>query len=89
MPVDVFAEKMAALSRTFRAQLPDRLLEMQGLLIDGSYAELREIAHRIAGQGGTFGAPEISAAAAEVEEADDMRLPEALAALGAAIGKVH
>lgn len=84
---DVFAEKFAELGRAFRAQLPARLEEMERLGAAGpaGEAELRAIAHRIAGQGGTFGAPEISRAAAAVEDADPRCLAPALAELARAV----
>lgn len=80
---DMFAEKFAELSRTFRAQLPTCLEQMEHLAALGpeGEGELRVIAHRIAGQGGTFGLPEISQAAAAVEDADPNAMAEALADL--------
>jgi HPt (histidine-containing phosphotransfer) domain-containing protein len=86
MPADAFAEKFAELSRAFRAQLPQRLAEMERLAGAGpqGQAALRAIAHKIAGQGGTFGAPGISRAAAEVEAAEPERLRAALDALARA-----
>lgn len=43
---------------------------------DGDRARLREIAHSLAGNGGIFGFPEISAAASAVEDALDENVPE-------------
>lgn len=81
MANDAFAAKFEELRRTFHAQLPERITEMGALLRDGDIAAVQAIAHRIAGQGGTFGLPEISEAAAAVEDAGPDELPAALAAL--------
>lgn len=80
---DDFAAKYEALRQSFRAQLAERLTEMERLADAGpdGLAELRAIAHRLAGQGGTFGAPEISRAASAVEEAPLETVRDALAAL--------
>ena len=87
---DAFAEKLAELNRAFRAQLPVRLAEMERLAAAGPdrWLELRAIAHKIAGQGGTFGAPEVSRAAAAVEDAGPAELTDALAALARAVREV-
>lgn len=89
---EAFAQKLSELGRTFRAQLPARLAELQQLAAaDGPEAltELRAIAHKLAGQGGTFGAPEISAAAITVEEAEPAELPAALVALADAAAGIR
>lgn len=83
MADDAFAAKLAELASQFRAQLAPRIAEMQRLAAGGAFAEVRDLAHQLAGRGGTFGAPEITAAARGVEEASDAELPAALAALAA------
>ncbi len=87
MSADTFAAKMEELRRSFDASLPARLAEMRRLLDLGAdgRAELRSIAHKLSGQGGTFGYPTISAAAAAVEEAEPGDIPATLANLARAI----
>lgn len=83
MADDAFVRKFAELGAAFRAQLPLRLAEMEQLAAAGPEAlpELRALAHKLAGQGGTFGAPEISRAAGAVEDAEPPMVKAALAAL--------
>jgi len=87
VPADAFAEKLVELGRAFRAQLPARLAEIEHLANAGpeGLVELRGIAHKLAGQGGTFGAPALSRAASEVEEAEPARLAAAIAELARAV----
>jgi HPt (histidine-containing phosphotransfer) domain-containing protein len=83
MTNDAFAERLEALRRAFWAQLNERLARMEQLAGDGdeSEAELRSIAHKLAGQGGTFGAPEIGRAAAAIEAAPSVELRQRIAEL--------
>jgi HPt (histidine-containing phosphotransfer) domain-containing protein len=83
---DAFERKMIELGAAFRAELPMRIAEIESLAAGGpeSLPALRAIAHRIAGRGGTFGAPAVSAAARAVEEAEPAELARAVAALAAA-----
>ncbi len=81
-----FARKFAELGAQFRAELPARLAEIRAHLAAGEPDEVRAIAHRLAGRGGTFGAPDITAAGRAVEEADRAALPAAVDALAAVIG---
>lgn len=85
MADDAFARKLAELGRQFRAELPGRIADLERLAAagPGELPALRAIAHRLAGQGGTFGAPEVSAAASAVEDADPADLPAAIARLAA------
>src|SRR3712207_2059309 len=64
---NAFAARLAELQAAFRSQLPARLADMQRLAAGGpaEIAELRAMAHKLAGQGGTFGAAAVGAAAAE------------------------
>ena len=85
---DAFVRKFAELSATFRAQLPQRLVELEAFADAGDIDALRDVAHRLAGQGGTFGAPEVTAAAFGVEAAAPTEVRRALDALRAAAGSV-
>ena len=91
MADDAFARKLAELGGAFRDQLPARLAELDRLVAAGpaGLSELRAIAHKLAGQGGTFGAPEISLAASAVEEAEPAELAAALAALAETAGRLR
>lgn len=82
---DAFARKFAELGATFRAQLPERLAELRHLAETARFDELRAIAHQLAGRGGTFGAPEISAAARALEAAPEAEIAVALEALAATL----
>jgi chemotaxis protein histidine kinase CheA len=54
-----------------------------------AHASIRRIAHSLRGSGGTYGFPEISAAAAAVEEADAADLASRLEALFATLRSVR
>lgn len=82
---DAFARKLAELGATFRQQLPARLAELRRLAEEGRVDDLRAIAHQIAGRGGTFGAPEVTAAARGVEEAPNAEVAAAIDGLALAI----
>jgi len=87
---DAFAARLAALQAAFRSQLPERLADMRRLAAGGpaEIAELRTIAHKLAGQGGTFGAPEVGDAAAAVEHAEPSMLAAAIDRLADAIDRL-
>jgi len=82
---DPFAEKLAELRARFFAQLPARIADMERLIDQGDLPQIRALAHKMAGQGGTFGAPEVSAAAAAAEHAAPEELRHALELLAAAV----
>ena len=72
-----FEAVFAELRETFRRRLPDAAKEMADALdlcegptteLSAALDRLRRTAHSLAGQGGTFGFPSISAAAADLED---------------------
>jgi periplasmic divalent cation tolerance protein len=75
-----YADHLAALRETFRSRLPDYhasfVKARSSFLTSGEegLSELRRLAHTIAGAAGTFGFPEISETALEVEVACDAAL---------------
>lgn len=108
-----FEKRMGMLRRSYVEHLPGRRAELAMLAsaiaknpatghAREKISEIREIAHNLAGSGGSFGAPEVGAMAAAVEHACDAFLETAdppadgawreveklLASLGAAIDGV-
>jgi HPt (histidine-containing phosphotransfer) domain-containing protein len=61
--------EMVALVRTFTADAPKRAQSLEDLLSQGQHEELRRIAHQLKGAGGGYGFPQITDAAARLEEA--------------------
>lgn len=70
---NAFDERMAALRARFIARAAADRAALAEAGQAGDDAEIRRIAHGLAGAAGTFGFPEVSAAALRVEEADDIR----------------
>jgi len=70
----VFDEKMAALRARFLTRAATERLAIMEAARTGGLAEVRRIAHGLAGAAGTFGFPELGTAALKVEEAE----PDAL-----------
>ena len=83
MPIDAFEQKMTELRAIFHARLPVLIADLERLIAEGpaGNASIRALAHKIAGQGGTFGAPSISRAAQEVETAATADLAAMIAEL--------
>src|SRR6185503_19910084 len=82
---------MRELRAGYRNRLPTRIAALETAL-DGicrqdadAVEALRRIAHQLRGSGATYGFPEISQAARDVEEAGHPDLPAALRALLAAL----
>lgn len=78
---------MDELRRTYRRALPGRIAALEGArdaALAGDVeagATVRRVAHSLRGSGGTYGFPEVSAAAAAVEESTDIELAPRLDAL--------
>jgi HPt (histidine-containing phosphotransfer) domain-containing protein len=53
----------------FAAGIPAKVADLQVLLARGAWDELRRAAHKLRGSTGTYGFLELSAAAANIEEA--------------------
>jgi HPt (histidine-containing phosphotransfer) domain-containing protein len=53
----------------FAAGIPAKVADLQALLARGAWDELRRAAHKLRGSSGTYGFAELSAAAANIEEA--------------------
>ena len=76
-PSTSFQAQLAAMSRQFASQLPGRIAEMRGLLdrLHGAGPDpadletLHRMAHSLAGSAGSFGLPEVGAAARRMESA--------------------
>lgn len=75
---DAFEKQLAALRRAYVAHLPGRREELAALsaavarnpnAARKKIAKIHETAHNLSGSGGSYGAPGIGAAAAEVERA--------------------
>ena len=67
----------------FVATLPGRIAEMEAAAAKGTQEELRVMAHRLKGTGGTHGYPELSDRARTLESAikqNDMELAKSLLA---------
>ncbi len=84
--------RLAAMRQAFRERLVADRAALRQLSADPSRRdELLACVHRLAGSAGTFGAPEISAAADRVEElllrGDNVEAGEALANLAAALDR--
>ncbi|WP_421729228.1 Hpt domain-containing protein [Brevundimonas sp.] len=63
------SDPLAALRERFRARLNDDLERLRGLrAATGKEAELRMLAHSLAGAAGTFGYPALSAVAVTVDD---------------------
>jgi HPt (histidine-containing phosphotransfer) domain-containing protein len=70
---DKFREALAALSEEYRAELPERMLELDALWSAAQTAvqppqTLRRALHSIAGSARTFGLPELSSSARRAEQ---------------------
>lgn len=62
---------MDDLQTTYRRALPGRIAELEAAAsADNAEAAIRSIAHALRGSGATYGFPQVTAAAAAVEEAD-------------------
>ncbi|HUF50480.1 MAG TPA: Hpt domain-containing protein [Longimicrobiales bacterium] len=77
---------MDELTALYRSALPARIAELEAararLAVDaGAVTDMRRIAHALRGSGGTYGFPDVSAAAAAVEDAAPADLPQRVAAL--------
>lgn len=70
-----FDDRMTQLRARFVARAREDRSALQEVARRGDRARLREIAHSLAGNGGIFGFPEISAAASAVEDALDEDAP--------------
>ena len=57
-----------ALLAEYRANLPQKLAQMEELFLSGRIAELRRELHTLGGSAGTFGVPEVGDAARAAEE---------------------
>lgn len=66
-----FEAHLAALRGRFRARLAEEREQLRVALESDDRETLARVAHRLAGSAGTFGAPEISDAAARVEQCLD------------------
>lgn len=66
---DPLAAKLAELSQRFRLRAADEHRAIAGALADGDRATIAERAHKLAGNAGMFGHPEITEAALELENA--------------------
>lgn len=64
-----FRSRMAELKRRFLAQAPDRLAQIRDAWGRGDIDEVHRINHKLCGVAGTFGFPEVSDIAADLEEA--------------------
>ncbi|HJV27489.1 MAG TPA: Hpt domain-containing protein [Aromatoleum sp.] len=74
MADDPLAAKIAVLQRAFVAQLPERIRALDEALAklgqdEETVKAVHVIVHSLAGAGATFGCPEVSAAAREMEQA--------------------
>ena len=74
MADDPLAAKIAVLQRAFVAQLPERIRALDDALArlgqdEESVKAVHVIVHSLAGAGATFGCPEVSTAAREIEQA--------------------
>jgi HPt (histidine-containing phosphotransfer) domain-containing protein len=74
MADDPLAAKIAVLQRAFVAQLPERIQTLDDALAklgqdEESVKAVHVIVHSLAGAGATFGCPEVSLAAREMEQA--------------------
>lgn len=87
---EAMAEKLASIREAFLSSAGDQLAEMLSLAEDlqGAHANaseprerLRRLAHSLAGRAGTFGFPEVSAAAARLEDEGEGSSDAALAEL--------
>ena len=78
---------MDELKRAYRKALPGRIAALEGARAAAASgdaeaaATIRRVAHSLRGSGGTYGFPEVSAAATAVEDAAANELPAALDAL--------
>lgn len=71
-----FDERLAGLRARFVARAAQDGVRLRDVADAGDLAEIRRIAHGLAGTAGTFGFPQISDAARAVEEAPgDLRTP--------------
>jgi hypothetical protein len=91
---DEFERQLTALKRHYVAHLPGKWDEIAALAVAvardasadaarGKIARIHEIAHILSGSGGTYGAVDVSAAAAEVERKCSAILESDAAASGA------
>ncbi len=74
---DDLEEKLAELRRRFIADAQVSCAALLGALEGQDMATMRRIAHRLAGRGGMFGFPQITAAAQDLEAAIDLGGAEA------------
>ena len=80
--MSAFDERMAALRQRFLARAAADRAALIEARLNADRAAICRIAHGLAGAAGTFGYPELSAAALRVEEAEEAEPPlEALLAL--------
>lgn len=68
-PAAAFVKKMAELSRRFTSRAADERVALERALANGDRAAILQLAHKLAGNAGMFGQPEIGAAAFALEEA--------------------
>jgi HPt (histidine-containing phosphotransfer) domain-containing protein len=61
--------EMVALVKTFASDAPKRAQSLDDFLTGGQVEELRRLAHQLKGAGGGYGFPQITDAAARLEEA--------------------
>lgn len=68
----------------FVAELPERFAALEKAAAGQDWQEVRRLAHQLKGSGGSYGFPEITAAAAKVEDAarEPARVLQAVASLG-------
>lgn len=74
---------LAELVDLFISELPERLHRLQTALEDANLADLARFAHQLKGAGGSYGFPQLTPAAAELEQlakqaADEIELRGAL-----------
>lgn len=67
-------EDLAELIELFVSEIPERLAILRRLAEKGQYDELARYAHQLKGAGGSYGFPQLTAAAAALERTAKARL---------------